>query len=354
MNRHPIVLFNTKKVPWKVRKGEIIGVFKTQKLSDFFNINDSLDGDGKPPPNDGPRDNIHRQSVASIAVEDLLPEREESPDDGVDGDKSALDPSEKLRLDTLLKKYEGIFMETDNKLGLVKNYEHTIEVMPGTIPCNQLPFRVSPEKQDQFTNYCNDLIDQGVLEKTDSGPWSSKSFLVQKSNGGFRLVSDYRYLNENLIDKALNAPRADDSLEIIGTMRPKYFSKLDAAQGFFQIPIRKEDRELTAFIGYEAKYQYKVLPMGLKTAPKSFGSVVNALLGGLRYKCAIAYLDDVLVLSPDKNSHFNDLEKVLEALQKGGLKLKRQKCEFFLQKIEFLGTIVTPVHFSQPQKSPDT
>ena len=84
------------------------------------------------------------------------------------------------------------------------------------------------------------------------------------------------------------------------------------------------------------------MPMGLSSSPKAFNMVVTAILGSLRYTCAIPYLDDLLILSPDKQSHFLHLEKVFAALEKGKLKLGKSKCQYFLNKIEFLGMIVTP------------
>ena len=167
------------------------------------------------------------------------------PRDRIDekNDVYELNDGEKERLDLLLDKYKGIFLETDNKLGLVDVYEHNIDLIPGAVPCNNLPYRKSPEQQELFERHCEDLVKQGVLEKTNTGPWSSRSFLVQKANKKWRLVSDFRYLNENIVNKALGAPRADDALEMIGDMRPTVFSKLDAAQGFFQIPLKREDRK---------------------------------------------------------------------------------------------------------------
>ena len=61
----------------------------------------------------------------------------------------------------------------------------------------------------------------------------------------------------------------------------------------------------------------------------------------LKYRCAIPYMDDVLILSQTVNDHFKDLKDVLDSLRRGGLKLKKSKCEYFMDKIDFLGMIVT-------------
>ena len=51
-------------------------------------------------------------------------------------------------------------------------------------------------------------------------------------------------------------------MEIIGEMHPVIFTKMDAQQGYFQIPIREEDQDIAALLTRTKKYQYKAMPMG--------------------------------------------------------------------------------------------
>ena len=81
--------------------------------------------------------------------------------------------------------------------------------------------------------------------------------------------------------------------------------------------------------------------MGLANSAQAFQAVVNLILQNLQYKCAIPYLDDILCLSPTIDQHFTDLRDVFTALRKGNLKLKKNKCEFFLEELDFLGMKVT-------------
>ncbi len=54
-------------------------------------------------------------------------------------------------------------------------------------------------------------------------------------------------------------------------------------------------------------------------------------------KCVLVYLDDILVFSQSLNQHIEDVRKVLEILRKEKLYANSKKCEFLLEKIEFLG-----------------
>ncbi len=61
------------------------------------------------------------------------------------------------------------------------------------------------------------------------------------------------------------------------------------------------------------------------------------MLNGLVF--AIAYLDNILMNSSDKEQHKSHVHQVVKHIQDYGFKLKDGKCEFFLRKIKYLGQI---------------
>ena len=83
-------------------------------------------------------------------------------------------------------------------------------------------------------------------------------------------------------------------------------------------------------------FQFKVMPFGLKNAPAIFQRVIEEALGDLRFTCAVAYIDDILIHSPDAESHAKDLVAVVAALHKANLFVKLSKCEFFRSEVMFL------------------
>ena len=339
-NRHPLVLLNTTSSNIKIHKGEIVALFRKSHENDFV----------EPPtkPKTYTTDdeteyipqsiNAMKESVAHNAEIDQSPQTEST---------ITLTTQEQERLDNLLKQYEDIFVGKDGQIGLTNLYEHTIELKPDAVPCHFLPYRMAPDKARLMEETCQDYVKQGILEETTCGPWASRAFLLQKydadgNKSGVRLISDFRHLNTSIIKQSLGSPRADTSLEMIGDLKPAIFSKLDAQQGFFQIPLSEASRDATAFLTPSAKYRYKVMPQGLATSPQAFCALVTMILNKLKYKCAIPYLDDILILSQNKEDHFRDLQDVFESLRHGNLKLKPSKCEYFMDKIDFLGMVVTP------------
>ena len=68
---------------------------------------------------------------------------------------------------------------------------------------------------------------------------------------------------------------------------------------------------------------------------------MERVLHGLHWKSLLRYLDDIIVIAPDFNTHLQILEKVLKRLQQAGLKLKPSKCELLQPEVRYLGHIVS-------------
>ncbi len=80
--------------------------------------------------------------------------------------------------------------------------------------------------------------------------------------------------------------------------------------------------------------------MGLRNAPLTFQRMVNTLFSSIIGKGLFVYLDDLIVVSKDLDSHLQQLCLVFQKLTEAGLKAKLTKCEFLKSRIEFLGHLV--------------
>ena len=65
------------------------------------------------------------------------------------------------------------------------------------------------------------------------------------------------------------------------------------------------------------------------------------LLGGMKWVCAIGYIDDIIVYSDTEADHLSHLRQLYEALQKAKLELHPGKCTFGAQEVKYLGHLVT-------------
>ena len=93
------------------------------------------------------------------------------------------------------------------------------------------------------------------------------------------------------------------------------FTSLDLCSRYWQLRIREEDREKTAFTTRYGLYEWKVLPMGLTNAPATFQQTMNRLFADVLEKYVIVYLEGILIVSKDIKSHEKHVADVLARLQ---------------------------------------
>jgi transposase InsO family protein len=120
----------------------------------------------------------------------------------------------------------------------------------------------------------------------------------------------------------------------------KFFSKLDIKDAYYRIRIKEGDEWKTAFRTRYGLFEYLVMPFGLTNAPATFQSYIHQALGGLLDEFCIAYIDDILIFSRDRESHTKHIRMVLERLRQAQLYCKPSKCSFFKDHVEFLGFVV--------------
>lgn len=117
----------------------------------------------------------------------------------------------------------------------------------------------------------------------------------------------------------------------------KLFSSLEAASGFYQIPLEEKSSRLTKFIT-PFRYAFKRLPFGITSTPEIFQRKMTETLQEL--DGVTIYIDDVLVFGETEKEHDERLEKLLKVMETAGLKFNKQKCRVRQNKICCLGHII--------------
>ena len=97
----------------------------------------------------------------------------------------------------------------------------------------------------------------------------------------------------------------------------------------------------TAFITQYGHFEMVLMPMGLSNAPQAFTRLMELGLAGLQWTTCVIYLDDVIIFGKTVEEHLSQLDEVLDQFREHGLKLKAKKCEFFQEKVQFLGYVVS-------------
>ncbi len=108
----------------------------------------------------------------------------------------------------------------------------------------------------------------------------------------------------------------------------KVFTKLDLRNAYHLVRIREGDEWKTAFNTPSGRYEYLVMPFGLTSAPAVFQNLINEVLRDMLNEFVFVYLDDIMILSPDEESHVFHVHQVLSLLLENQLYVKAEKCEF--------------------------
>ena len=117
---------------------------------------------------------------------------------------------------------------------------------------------------------------------------------------------------------------------------------VDLLSGFWQTPMEESSKQYAVFtVGTLGFFQCKCMPFGLCNAPATFQQLMTNCLGELNYLTCLVYLNDVVIYSNTQEDHVEHLCTVVECFRLHRLKLKPSKCEFFKEKIEYLGHSVS-------------
>ena len=240
-------------------------------------------------------------------------------------------------LHSILHKFKDVFVKTSTELGTLKDVEHVIDTKDHP-PIKDPPRRVAPHKLPVIEENVKKLLDMGVIQPSKS-PWSASPVLLKKPDGTMRWCVDWRNLNRVTVKDSYPLPRTDDSIDALGGK--VWFTALDLQHGYWQVPLREEDWEKTAFATHMGLYEFTRTPMGVANAPATFQRAMEHVLHDLTWSAAIVYLDDVIVPGTTFEEAAENLQLVLGRLQEAGLKIKTKKCEFFRKSVHFLGHAVS-------------
>ncbi len=182
------------------------------------------------------------------------------------------------------------------------------------------------------------MLDEGIIQESYS-PWNSPLFLVPKKDGSYRAFIDFRKVNNVIVPDHYPLPVLSDILQSIGKDNT-VLATVDLKSGFWQIPLSRSSRAITAFSKPKDHFEWLRCPMGLQNSPLTCQRLVNSLFQGLIGDGLFIYLDDLILVSKDLDSHFQKLSLVLQKFTEAGLKLNITKCQFLHSRIEFLGHVV--------------
>ena len=199
---------------------------------------------------------------------------------------------------------------------------------------------MTPHKSEACRKEIETLLEYDMIEPSKS-PWACGVVMAKKKGDQLRFCCDFRSLNSVTVKDAYPIPRIDESLSKLGDA--KFFTTLDLGSAFWQVPLRKQDRDKTGFACELGLFQWKRMPFGLCNATVTFQRLMAHALIGVTKKygnLVMCYVDDVVIATPTLEDHIERLDEVLACMKMSGLKCKPSKCEILKDSIKYLGRMV--------------
>ncbi|KAE8238705.1 hypothetical protein A4X13_0g8413 [Tilletia indica] len=236
----------------------------------------------------------------------------------------------------LLRHHRDAFA-LDGRPGLIRGVEMEIPIAADAELRSEPPRRASPEKRAKMDAALDQLLSWDVIEPAASPV--SYPVLMVKQYDKWRFCVDYRNLNSATVSDRYPLPTTDAVFQTLQGKR--WFSSLDAIRGYHQLPVAEKYRWKTAFVCHRGLFQYKTVPFGLKNAPAVFQRLMDRVLGSLRWKTAVVYIDDVIAATATLEEHLSTLDTILSSASQIGLKFSPSKCTFAVPSLTLLGRKVS-------------
>uniref|UniRef100_A0A914W0Y7 Reverse transcriptase domain-containing protein n=1 Tax=Plectus sambesii TaxID=2011161 RepID=A0A914W0Y7_9BILA len=248
------------------------------------------------------------------------------------------------KLDDILNQFPELFSPG---LGHCSKIKASLHLRPDAQPRFFKP-RPIPFARQQLTNEeLQRNVDLKIIEKIDYNPrgFAAPMVVVPKPNNKVRICGDFKVTINPQIDVDEHPiPTVDELfLKLNGGEK---FTKLDLADAYLQIELEEESKNLVVINTPLGLFRYNCMPFSISSAPAIFQRVMDELLAGIPF-CA-AYLDDIIITGRTEEEHLNTLKMVLTRLKEFGFKCHKEKCDFFRDKVTYVGHVI-----SKDGKRPD-
>ena len=259
----------------------------------------------------------------------------------IDLENSCLTKWEKKQVRNLIYEYKDAFSLRD-EIGTCPNIEVEIDIMDKR-PFFIRPFHTREEHRTLLDKEMKRLCYLGILKEVFSA-YSSPGMLVsRKMTKDKTVVKDFRHLNMRIAKNNLVYPLLKDMFTLLGSSKCEVLSVLDLKDMFHSLRLTESSKKYCGILPYfgSASYLYQRMPMGLNIYPVVWQSYINAILSCLSSrKYCEAIMDDLLLFTPNKQSHFEKLEDLLKALFTNGLKISPKKCQLFKNELQYMGNTI--------------
>ena len=259
----------------------------------------------------------------------------------IDLENSCLTKWEKREVRSLIYEYKDAFSLRD-EIGTCPNIEVEIDIMDKS-PFFIRPFHAREEDKALLDKEMKRLCYLGILKEGFSAYSSPVMLVSRKMKKDKRVITYFRCPNMRIAKNNLAYPLLKAMFTLLGSSKCDVLSVLYLKDAFHSLRLTESSKKYCGILPYfsSASYLYQRMPMGLNISPAEWQSYINAILSCLSSrKYCEAIMDDLLLFTPNKQSHFKKLEDLLKALCKNGLKISPKKCQLFKTELQYMGNTI--------------
>ena len=180
------------------------------------------------------------------------------------------------------------------------------------------------------------------------------AFVIRRADGiRWRVITDGRPINRYEIPRHFKMEGTKTVQDLLAT--GDWMTKVDLSNAYYHINVRKKDRCYLRFRWKGQVWQFRSLPMGLSSAPRTFTHVLKEPIRVLRSKGIrlVIYIDDILIMANTKEKAKAHTKSTVHLLKELGFLLKESKCDLVpKQEMVFLGYTINSnnMTFSVPKE----
>ena len=250
---------------------------------------------------------------------------------------SNLNDAEKERLIQMIMDNKEAFSIHD-EIGTCPYFEVRLQLRDDK-PFFVRPYNVREDHKPIIQKEMDRLERLGIIRKALTGYRSLVLLVKRKQQNLYRVVTDFRVLNERLVRVNHAFPIVQDCLEAIGVSKCEVMSVLDLRDAYHTLPLAEESQKYCGITPYYGcpTYVYLHMEMGMSCSPALWQQFVHVIWEELpnkeRYKII---MDDILIFST-KEQHWEDLDNLFKVLIKYDLKISPHKYQLFCNELVYMG-----------------
>ena len=253
-----------------------------------------------------------------------------------------LNHDQELELRRILRDNNLAFAANSNDLGRIAYWRYSIPFYDENSECYQPPRPIPPGLSDKVRSEFENWKDNDLVEEAYS-PVNIPVLIVKKPNGDVRLALDARKLNALSIKDRFPMPNISSIFYTIGNLLSKaeqpFISSFDAKRAYNQLLLSEKDRNKVAFSLFNRHYRAKRLIYGFQNGPAAFCRLMSYLFADDDE--IYCFIDDIIVISPNWESHKDAIKRLLDKCIKIGLVLDPSKSQIGREEVTFLGETLT-------------